>query len=283
MIAVSSGMAERDPYLPDPISGLCVVIQTDDPDHAMRARTLASDYNAPVFDHIPESDEFGLALVQTNERAELHVLSGDKSIVGGHPIYCDLTAIDTESGPGRSLKQPLIKAVGIKKGSHYRPTVLDATVGLGEDTWILASLGCKVTGYERQPLTLYLLKNGLRRARQTRPDIAKRITVLPGNALDILRESANETHNNPVDVVYLDPMFPLGRKTAERKAMRVLRMYSGDDTDADDLLAGALTSASKRVVVKRPLRSPALAGPQPTVVHKGKSLRFDVYVTGASR
>ncbi len=246
----------------------------------MRARSLASDYAAPVFDHIPESDEFSLALVQTNERAELHVLSGDKSITGGRPIYCDLTAIDTESGPGRSFKQPLIKAVGIKKGNPYRPTVLDATVGLGEDAWILASLGCQVTGYERQPLTLYLLQDGLRRARQTRPDIANRITVLPGNALDILREPANETHHNPADVVYLDPMFPLGRKTAERKAMRVLRMYSGDDTDADDLLADALTSANKRVVVKRPLRAPTLAGPQPTVVHKGKSLRFDVYVTG---
>ena len=272
-------MADSDPYAPDPIPGLCVVIQTDDPDRVWSAKTIASDYRVPVFEQIPGSDEFSLALVQTDERAELHVLSGDKSIVGGHPIYCDLLAIDTESGPGRSFKQPLIKAVGIKKGNPYRPTVLDATIGLGEDAWLLASLGCAVYGYERQPLTFYLLKDGLWRAQQAKPDITKRMFVIPGDASYLLREYDENEAIQKVDVVYLDPMFPLGRKTAERKAMRVLRMYSGDDTDADNLLAGALTYASRRVVVKRPLRAPTLAGPKPTVVHKGKSLRFDVYVT----
>jgi 16S rRNA (guanine1516-N2)-methyltransferase len=103
-----------------------------------------------------------------------------------------------------------------------------------------------------------------------------------GDGVTVLERLAGEALEDRPDVVYLDPMFPTGRKTAERKAMRVLRLISGDDLDADRLLGAALKVARRRVVVKRPLRGEALRGAEPMVMHRGKSLRFDVYGVGCS-
>jgi 16S rRNA (guanine1516-N2)-methyltransferase len=80
------------------------------------------------------------------------------------------------------------------------------------------------------------------------------------------------------DVIFLDPMFPPRRKGAEAKPMRVARQLVGNDEDADALLNAAITLAERRVVVKRPLHGRHLNDQEPTTTHKGKSLRYDVYV-----
>lgn len=272
-------MARPKPSPPIGTPKLCVLVTAEDPERRAVAVAIAQTLGIPLFDQdIPPSDH-GLALVQTSSRLELRVLGGDPLLAGGRATACDLTGIDTRSGPGRSLSQPLIKAVGIKRREPFRPRVLDATTGLGEDAWVLASVGCEVLAYERNPATDALLVDGLMRASKVEPETAGRMRVMHGDGIQALQALAVVAPADRPDVVYLDPMFPLGRKTAERKAMRVLRMLSGDDTDAHELLTAALSTATRRVVVKRPLRSPALQGPEPTVVHKGKSLRFDVYVT----
>lgn len=253
-------------------------MNTDDPQRRAAANELALSMSIPLFNQDGPPTNYDICLIQTSQRLELRVLGGDVSIAGGRATTCELTEIDTRSGPGRSLGQPLIRAVGIKRREPYRPRVLDATAGLGEDAWVLASVGCEVLAYERNPITHALLVDGLHRACETEPLTAGRMRVKQGDGIEVLHALADVDATDRPEVVYLDPMFPLGRKTAERKAMRVLRMLSGDDLDAHELLAAARCVATRRVVVKRPLRSPALQGPEPTVVHKGKSLRFDVYV-----
>lgn len=241
------------------------------------AAAYADELGLPIGDVNDPPRGYDAALVVMPQRLELRVLRGDKTLVGGRGVASELSAIDTTSGPGRSLGQPLLKAVGIKRRNPYRPRVLDATAGLGEDAWVLASVGCVVQAVERNPVTCALLADGLRRAAAIAPDTAGRISLRRSDGVTALQHITSGAHDDRPDVVYLDPMFPLGRKTAERKAMRVLRLISGDDTDAGELLAAALTAAANRVVVKRPLRGNPLPGPAPTVSHKGKSLRFDVY------
>ena len=81
------------------------------------------------------------------------------------------------------------------------------------------------------------------------------------------------------DVIYLDPMYPEhGTNALPHKEMRWLRELVGEDTDADALLAPALLLARKRVVVKRPLKAPDLAGVAPHHRHRGRAVRFDVYL-----
>ena len=98
-----------------------------------------------------------------------------------------------------------------------QPTVWDATGGLGRDSFVLASLGLNVHTFEQNPAVACLLSDGLNRAGQSEEtrEIAQRITLHFGNAVDLMQELA--TQNGRPDVVYLDPMYPERRKTAAVK------------------------------------------------------------------
>lgn len=218
-----------------------------------------------------------LLLAVTPDRLELRVINGEPDLVGGNAVYADLSAIDTTSPAGRKLDMPLLKAVGIRKGDPHRPAVIDATCGLGEDTWLLAAHGCAVTAIERQPVIAALLRDAIDRATQSQPDTAGRITLHTGDSAAWLPQAAGPRPQ----ALILDPMFPLGRRAKERKPMRVLRLLAGDDDDATGLLAAALATNTHRVCVKRPLKAQAITNPDrpaPDIVYKGKAVRFDVYL-----
>ncbi|MEM6853412.1 MAG: class I SAM-dependent methyltransferase [Planctomycetota bacterium] len=261
-----------------------VAVSFDHVDQLERAEAIAEQLGLPIAKKFNDPRPIHLALHRAadgcDERLELRVVEPGHPLAGGHGVYADLTKLDTTSPAGRSLKTPLLKAVGIhKQRSGERPNVLDATAGLGEDAWLLAAAGCQVTAIERHPIVHALLADALRRARLTAPGVTDRINLLPcAEARDVLRESA--ASGKRFDVVLLDPMFPgsARRKTAERKPMRVLRWLVGDDADADDLLDLARKTARQRVVVKRPKHASHLAGVEPVATHAGKGLRFEVVI-----
>ena len=175
---------------------------------------------------------------------------------------------------GGGSGQMIAKAVGIQAG--VRPTVLDATAGLGRDAFVLAQLGCSVVLLERQPIIAALLEDGLQRA-QRDPEVAPilaRMRLIHGDAIARMRT----WEEPPPQVIYLDPMFPHRDKSAlVKKEMRLFRPLAGDDVDAPDLLAAALALASHRVVVKRPRKAPAIDGPAVGYTLEGNSSRFDIY------
>ena len=175
---------------------------------------------------------------------------------------------------GGGSGQMIAKAVGIAPG--IRPTIIDATAGLGRDAFVLAELGCAMTLIERQPLIAALLEDGLQRA-SADPEvgpIVARMRLHSGNAIELLGAWESEAPQ----VIYLDPMFPHRDKSAlVKKEMRLFRPLTGDDDDAPALLEAALALASHRVVVKRARKAPAILGPAPGYVLEGKSSRFDIY------
>jgi 16S rRNA (guanine1516-N2)-methyltransferase len=189
--------------------------------------------------------------------------------------------VDFVSGPvahrrhyGGGSGQMIAKAVGLQPG--IRPTVLDATAGLGRDAFVLAQLGCTTTLIERQPIIAALLEDGMQRALADAEvaTIIARMRLLCGNAIALMRAWNDEAPQ----VIYLDPMFPHRDKSAQvKKEMRLFRPLAGDDDDAPELLAAALALASHRVVVKRPRKAPAIGGEAPGYTLEGKSSRFDIY------
>jgi 16S rRNA (guanine1516-N2)-methyltransferase len=177
---------------------------------------------------------------------------------------------------GGGKGQDIAKAVGIS--GAYQPTVVDATAGLGRDSFVLATLGCRVQAFERQPVVAALLEDGLQRAAHDAEiaDIIERIVLSFGSSHDLLRVP---NKGYLADVVYLDPMFDHDPKaTAQvKKDMQAFRDLVGQDMDADDLLDRALACARCRVVVKRSRKSTPLAGRAPSYALTGKANRFDVY------
>ncbi len=176
---------------------------------------------------------------------------------------------------GGGINQPLARAAGVKSG--YRPTVVDATAGLGVDSFILAVLGCQVTMIERSPIIGALLEDGLQRAADhpATKEIMARIELRLGNSCEIITALPERPAT-----IYLDPMYPHRLVSAlNKQAMRTIRAVVGDDPDAATLLETALKVATNRVVVKRPQNAPTLNDRPPSHIIAMKNSRFDVYLT----
>ena len=175
-------------------------------------------------------------------------------------------------GGGRG--QALPKACGLSKGQT--PRIVDATAGLGRDSFLLASLGAEVTLIERSKHMHRLLEDGLARAQDAGSafsGIINRMTLVYGDAREVLPTLST-------DVVLVDPMHPPRRNSALVKIeMRQLREIVGADHDANEVMQAAFNVANKRVVLKWPLR----ADPMPDLKaysHQilGKSTRYDVFM-----
>lgn len=181
---------------------------------------------------------------------------------------------------GGGTGQLIAKAIGLKR-TNQTLHILDATAGLGQDAFVLAGLGHRVTMLERSPVIHALLEDGLARAAadDATAAVVARMTLIHADSIRWLQEWMEREGQEPVaDVVYLDPMFPHRDKSAlVKKEMQLFRPVVGDDPDASALLAAALACARYRVVVKRSRRAPVIDGAAPALTLEGKSSRYDVY------
>ena len=177
-------------------------------------------------------------------------------------------------GGGRG--QDIAKAMGFRNGNT--PTIIDATAGLGRDSFLLASLGAHVTMIERSEKMHMLLELGMERAfnegGQFR-EIIERMTLLKGDAKDIIPTLTAEA-------ILIDPMHPERKNSAlVKQDLRQVRDIVGSDEDAADLVRLAIMHAQKRVVLKWPAKADPIEGVQ-KCSHQilGKTTRYDVFMTG---
>jgi 16S rRNA (guanine1516-N2)-methyltransferase len=178
---------------------------------------------------------------------------------------------------GGGCDQALRRATGI--GAGKIPSIIDATAGLGRDAFLLASLGAHVTLIERSVEVHALLRDAHERASAVGAkcrETIDRMTLLHGDAKDLLPGLTAE-------VVLVDPMHPPRKNSAlVKKEMRCLRELVGADPDAEELMMVALACAKKRVVLKWPLHGDPLPGlPKPSHQIRGKTIRYDVFMTGS--
>jgi 16S rRNA (guanine1516-N2)-methyltransferase len=253
-----------------------------DSNQVPNAAQLSAELGLVLLDDINQAAAGTVVLTVAARGLELRI-AGDR----GRPIQIDLTKLDTRSPAGRNRRQPLRRALGLRRRSGQGLKVIDATAGWGEDSWLIASAGCSVLAVERHGAVAALLRDALARASKVQQTVAGRIQVLAADARDVLHALSAPGSKHALaaaaldwinaDVIYIDPMYPGRRKTAERKALRVLGELVGSDADADQLFAAAVGCGVPRVVVKRPLRAaPLAAGPHHS--HDGKAVRYDVYL-----
>jgi 16S rRNA (guanine1516-N2)-methyltransferase len=185
---------------------------------------------------------------------------------------------------GGGKGQTIARAAGLSKSSI--PLILDATAGLGNDAFVFASLGANVILMERSTVSAALLEDGLERGRQETEisTIINRMHLIHGDSLTLLPQLRKlqlpEKFSQQVDVIYLDPMFPRRHKTAQaKKEMSALQQLVGADNDSGRLLEICHNVATKRIVVKRPIKAEYLAGSKPSFSMPMKKHRFDIYLT----
>ena len=173
---------------------------------------------------------------------------------------------------GRLLHEMLYKAT---KTDISKPTAIDATAGMGEDAFLIAACGYEITLHEQNPVIALLLKDAIRRAKRqpVLKDIASRMKVVEGDSIDILSNRLD-----PVDLIYLDPMFPGRQKSGLiGKKLQLIQKMESPCSEENELFDAAIKANPSKIVVKRPLKAPFLAGRKPNYSLDGKAIRYDCY------
>ena len=187
------------------------------------------------------------------------------------------------------LKRASLKSEMIARACHIseKPTLIDATAGLGHDTLLMAHLGAEVTLIERHPILFSLLEDSKNKALQD-PFLAKvveRIHLVFSDSARYLQQQIDA--KNTVDVVYLDPMFPqrdqnqqaVKKQAQVKKQMQLLHMLLPEDGEMalGDYLLVLAQQIAKRVVVKRPRHAVFLNDQVTDHQWQGDACRFDAY------
>lgn len=211
-------------------------------------------------------------------RANLEISESDDGLLlhdGDLILRVDFGDLRRRIRSGRLQQELLVRAAKLK-GSTDTLCLLDATAGLGEDSFLLAAAGFEVQLHERNPVIAALLRDAVARARQDDDlhEIALRMHVHEDDSIRALRSGAAHP-----DVVYLDPMFPERKKSAAvKKKFQLLQRLESPCDDAQEILEAALHAKPKKIVIKRPLKGPRLGDVTPDYSLKGKAVRYDCLV-----
>jgi 16S rRNA (guanine1516-N2)-methyltransferase len=232
---------------------------------ALGARVVRSD---------PEAAERGVRFEMIDGR--LHARLGEWPRAAAFRVEFEAARL---TGTSRS---PIVRAAGGPKG-----TVLDATAGFGGDAMTFAAAGWTVIAIERNPWVHWLLEEGLAAAKgdPRLRDAAACVSLRHADAAAVLEAMARGDRaeaglgDAPIDVVLLDPMFPIGTRSKTAlppKSAQLLRALAGEDHDASPLLELARRVCTRRVIVKRPPWAEPLQG-EPEFTIETKLLRVDAY------
>ena len=221
--------------------------------------------------------------LKTNKNEDMIMLclssSGLSLQKGNMSLHCDFQDMLSRIKPGKLQSELLVKAAKIKSSNSSVSTSLtaiDATAGLGQDSFLLAAAGFSVHMYEQDPIIAALLRDALQQANHN-PNlfpITQRMHLYEKNSILALQTITETPH-----VIYLDPMFPARTKSAAvKKKFQLLHELEQPCENEEVLLQAAEALHPRKIVVKRMLKGPYLAQKKPSYSLKGKSIRYDCYV-----
>lgn len=170
----------------------------------------------------------------------------------------------------------LVKTCKIKGIDNNKLKIVDATAGMGEDSLILAAAGFNVQLFESDPYIFELLYDTILRFKDNElfSDAISRMTLYNEDSIYALQ--SKEIHP---DIVLLDPMFPERKKSGLiKKKFQLLQQLEKPCSNEEELLNASIKSGPKKIVIKRPLKGPYLAGYKPSYSINGKSIRYDCII-----
>ena len=162
--------------------------------------------------------------------------------------------------------------------------VLDATMGWATDSLIIASLGYEVISLEQIPEFANLVDDAIQRAKKDFPDLEETFSRIHIQNLNCLQWT------DPVDIIYLDPMFRESKKTASlpNRGMQILEALNSHyqkmngsgskqiiSASNEEILEWALAFASEAVIMKQ--HSSANPIRRPSWQIEGKLIHYDIF------
>ena len=211
-----------------------------------RARRLASQFDVKIITTLPDDKE---AMYFLLDKSGIALVSGKQVLKG------DFTRLLNRVTNGH---------------------LPDCTAGLGEDSFILAALGYHVEMFEHNEITATLLQDAIIRGRNNPQirEIVGRMNLKKGDSKELLKELDYKP-----ELIYLDPMFPEKKKSAEsKKKLQILHRIETPCSDENELVQAAIEANPKKIVIKRPPDGPYLAGLTPSYSVTRKAVRYDCLV-----
>lgn len=233
------------------------------------AKRLAEEFNTEVISEAPKGK---------NARYFMLDKDGLTFICENQELKGDFTRLLPRVTGGHLQHEILLKVAKLPEDVQHEIRAVDATAGLGEDSFILAAIGYRVHMYEHNPITAALLKDALIRAKKDpkTKEIASRMTLEKGDSKEMLGRL-----DYIPDVVYLDPMYPEKKKSAQsKKKLQVLHMIEAPCADEIELMEAALSTKARKIIIKRPPEADFLAGKEPSHSVERKAVRYDCIVSG---
>ncbi len=232
-----------------------------------RAERIANRFGVAVTTQVPSEKDAKYFLMDK---------TGISFVAGKQVLKGDFANLLPRVTGGHLQHEILLKAAKPDNNEERVLRAVDATAGLGEDSFLLAAMGYEVEMFEHNPITAVVLQDALIRARNTPElkEIAGHMTFTPGESKELLKTLSYEP-----DLIYLDPMYPEKKKSAESKMkMQVLHQIEEPCKDEYDLMEAAVASRPARILVKRPPEASFLAEMTPSFSVTRKAVRYDCIV-----
>lgn len=224
------------------------------------------------------ADKLHIEIVDTKEQDNM-VLCLDENglslLKGGLTIRGDFTAMKKRLNMANLQHEMLIKAAKLKNPGE-RPTAIDATAGLGEDSILLAAAGFYVKMYERDEIIAALLEDAIERAAKDDmlAEIVSRMELIHGDSIEDMK-----TCDWKPDIIYLDPMFPARSKSGLiKKKFQLLQQLESPCEEGEEMVKAAQAAKPRKIIIKRPAKGEYLAGIKPNHSIEGKAIRYDCLV-----
>lgn len=208
--------------------------------------------------------------------------SGLSLIKGEMEIKGDFCAMSRRLQNANLRNEMLVKVSGILRNRNTGtdpetlPLAIDATAGLGEDSFLLAAAGFRVKMYERDLIVAALLQDAIKRGQEDEQagPVLSRMVLSEEDSI-----AAMKSMKEKPALILLDPMFPHRQKSSlVKKKFQLLHLLEKPCSDEKELMDAAFASGAGKIVVKRPLKGPLLDGRKPSYSVKGKAVRYDCYL-----
>lgn len=262
--------------------GACLICEKS-PILLERITKIAGQLGLPIVPR-DQSTNYDYMLQFSTNKIQLATVEKPPLFNNSGPIYCDFaggTAEYRRTQGKYSRKAPIARAVSVAGKTFEETHVVDATGGLGVDAFTLAFLGFKVTVIERDPIIYTLLQDGYQRGVQCKEtkEVLERMTLVHSDSFDYFNNIlARAPSENDVDVVFLDPMYPLKDKVAlPKKSMMIARRFLPKTSSLEEFIEISRKVSKHKVVLKRPYYEKSQNSE--TTTFSGRSTNFEVHAS----
>jgi hypothetical protein len=185
----------------------------------------STDMKSHIYNSNPLSPNNSDCKLYFNSNHQLVLSYEDNSIASSQNKYLEYSVDFNEKSLCKRIKkissELIIRAIGAntsnQNNTNKRLLVWDLTAGLGRDSFLIHSANVDVVMFERNILLYSLLKDGVKRYKETQSQISndlhnKNSSIFDVFNLDLTKDikDINEISSIstiPPDVIYLDPMY----------------------------------------------------------------------------